>query len=400
MPEYRYVARNEAGQKVDGKVDAANEAEAVANLAGGGLYVMEITPDLQQAVSGKVRRVKAQKMAAFYSQLADLLHGGVPLLRSIRILQDQTTNTNLKFVLDQVYRRLEEGETLSEIMARYPVIFNDMSVQMVRAGTEGGFLEESLVHIANYTEAQDDLRSRITGAMAYPMVLLVFMILVIFAILTFLVPQFEPMFETLRARNELPPLTIALLYVSNNMRTILLATLPIMVVFVIWFRYWVKTEKGRFITDRLKIKTPVIGPIFEGFAIARFCRVLGTLLKNGVPIIKSLDIAADAIGNKVISDTVFQASENITAGSRLAEPLSSSNVFPRSVVEMIAIAEESNTLDTVLLDIADSLEKRNWRTLDVSVRLLEPAMLMLLGGVILVLVIALMVPVLNMGAAI
>ena len=136
MPEYKYVARNELGQKVEGKIDAANESEAVASLSAGGLFPLSIAAELQQAVTGKVRRVGAQKMAAFYSQLADLLHGGVPLLRSVKILQDQTSNTNLKFVLDQVHHRIEEGETLSEVMGRFPIVFGDMGVQMVRAGSE------------------------------------------------------------------------------------------------------------------------------------------------------------------------------------------------------------------------------------------------------------------------
>ena len=158
-----------------------------------------------------------------------------------------------------------------------------------------------------------------------------------------------------------------------------------------------KTDKGRRVVDTVKIKFPGIGPVFEGFAVARFCRVLGTLLRNGVPIIKSLDIAADATGNRIIGDAVHKASENISSGERLSGPLAASNCFPRSVVEMISVAEESNTLDSVLLDTADSLEKRNWRTLDISVRFLEPVMLVVLGGVVLLLVIALMLPIMSSG---
>ena len=399
MPEYRYTARNESGQKVEGKVDAANEAEAAASLSAGGLFPLTLVPGLQQTVSGKVRKVGAQKMAAFYSQLADLLHGGVPLLRAIKILQDQTSNLNLKFVLDQVYRRIEEGETLPEVMGRFPIVFGDMGIQMVRAGSEGGFLEESLIHIAKYTEAQDDLKSRVTGAMAYPVVLTAFLTLVIVGILMFLVPKFEPMFDGLRAKNELPMITEWLLFAGNWMKTFVLIAVPLMIALILWFRVWVQTNHGCRVVDRIKIRTPLIGSVLEGFAIARFCRVLGTLLKNGVPILKALEIAADATGNKIIGDTVMQASENISSGSRLAAPLAASNCFPRAVVEMISVAEESNTLDTVLLDIATSLENRNWRTLDLTVRFLEPGMLIVLGGIILILVVALMLPIMNMSQA-
>ncbi|MGL6225293.1 MAG: type II secretion system F family protein [Thermoguttaceae bacterium] len=400
MPEYRYVARNEAGQKIEGKVDAANEIEAAGALSANGIFPLSLTPDMKQAVGGKVRRVSGQKMAAFYSQLADLLKGGVPLLRAIKILQDQTSSSSLKYVLDQLYRRVEEGETLSEVMGRYPTIFGEMGIQMVRAGSEGGFLEEALVHVAKYTEAQDDLKSRINGAMAYPLVLTSFLGIAIIAILAYFVPKFEPMFEGLRAKGKLPSITEALLLVGNWMHLVIMITVPTVIVLVIWFRYWVKTDSGRRTVDFVKIKIPVIGPIFEGFAVARFCRVLGTLLKNGVPIIKSLEIAADAIGNKIIGDAVSQAAENISSGARLAEPLAASSSFPRSVVEMIAIAEESNTLDTVLIGISESLESRNWRTLDLVVRFMEPGMLIVLGGIVLVLVLALMLPIMNMSGTI
>lgn len=400
MPEYRYVARNEAGQKIEGKVDAANEIEAAGALSANGIFPLSLTPDMKQAVSGKVRRVSGQKMAAFYSQLADLLKGGVPLLRSIKILQDQTSSSSLKYVLDQLYRRVEEGETLSEVMGRYPTIFGEMGIQMVRAGSEGGFLEEALIHVAKYTEAQDDLKSRINGAMAYPLVLTSFLGIAIVAILAYFVPKFEPMFDGLRAKGKLPPITEALLLVGNWMHLVIMITVPTTILLVIWFRYWVKTDSGRRTVDFVKIKIPVIGPIFEGFAVARFCRVLGTLLKNGVPIIKSLEIAADAIGNKIIGDAVSQAAENISSGARLADPLAASSSFPRSVVEMIAIAEESNTLDTVLIGISESLESRNWRTLDLVVRFMEPGMLVVLGGIVLVLVLALMLPIMNMSGTI
>ena len=399
MPEYKYTARNESGEKVEGKIDAANEAEAAASLSAGGLFPLAVVPELKQAATGKVRKVGAQKMAAFYSQLADLLHGGVPLLRAIKILQDQTSNQNLKFVLDQVYHRIEEGDTLAEVMGRFPIVFGDMGIQMVRAGSEGGFLEESLIHVAKYTEAQDDLKSRITGAMAYPVVLTTFLTLMIVAILTFLVPQFEPMFAGLRDKGELPIITEWLLFAGNWMKTFMMIAIPIAIALFVWYRVWVQTDKGRRIVDRIKIRVPLLGPIIEGFAVARFCRVLGTLLKNGGPILKALEIAADATGNKVIGDAIIQASENISSGSRLSSPLVASNSFPRSVVEMISVAEESNTLDTVLLDIATSLENRNWRTLDLAVRFLEPGMLIILGGVILVLVIALMLPIMNASQA-
>ncbi|MDR0871368.1 MAG: type II secretion system F family protein [Planctomycetaceae bacterium] len=397
MPEFRYTARNELGSKVEGVVDAATEAEAMAAMSAGGLFPLEIAPVLQQTVTGKVRRVSGQLLATFYSQLADLLHGGVPLLRSLKLLHDQTSNSNLKFVLDNVYRRVEAGETLSDAMLRYQKVFGEMGVQMIRAGSEGGFLEESLAHVAEYTEAQDDLKGRIVGAMVYPILLFVFLIAVVTAILVFIVPNFEPLFDDLRKRGTLPAMTEWLLFVSGQMKYILAITVPALILLFVWFRLWVRTDGGRRFFDKLKLRFPVGGKVYEGFAVARFCRVLGTLLKNGVPIVKSLNISADSTGNKILSDAIHNASEHISSGSRLAGPLAESGCFPQAVVEMISVAEESNTLDTVLVDISHSLEKRNWRSLDLAVRFIEPLMLMFLGGVVLCLVLALMLPVFKMS---
>ena len=336
-------------------------------------------------------------MSVFYSQLADLLKGGVPLLKSLRILEEQSSNASLKSVLDKVYRRVEAGETLSDAMMRYQVVFGEMSIQMVRAGTEGGFLEESLEHVAHFTESQDELKSRVTGALAYPMVLMVFLCLAVVVILMFFVPLFKDMFSELEEKNQLPLITSVLLRVSATMRYLVPILVPV-VGFGVWgIRRWAKQDRGRRFFDTLKIKFPVVGKLFEGFAVARFCRVLGTLLRNGVPIIKSLDISADAIGNRILGDTIHQATDKISSGQRLAEPLSSSKVFPRSVVEMIAIAEESNTLDTVLVDIATSLEKRNWRQLDIAVKFIEPLMLVVLASVVLVIVLAVMLPIFRMS---
>ncbi|MGL4593274.1 MAG: type II secretion system F family protein [Thermoguttaceae bacterium] len=398
MPEFRYIARNDRGLKIEGVLDAASEQEAAASLSAVGTFPMEIKAVLKQTTTGKIRRISSQLLAGFYSQLADLLRGGVPLLRSLKILQEQTSNVNLKFVIDQVYRRVEAGESLSEAMARYSIAFGEMAIQMVRAGSEGGFLEESLTHVATYTETQDDLKGRIIGALVYPVLLMVFMIIVVSAILIGIVPFFEPMFDDMRKQGNLPVMTEWLLFVSHQAKYVIASVIPLFIIFFIWFSRWNRTEKGRRSTDRIKLRLPVIGRVYEGFAVARFCRVLGTLLRNGVPIVKALEISGDATGNKILAGAISKASEEICSGSRLAGPLAASGSFPRSVVEMIAVAEESNTLDSVLIDIANFAEKRNWRSLDLAVRFIEPIMLIILGIVVLVLVMALILPIFSMSS--
>jgi general secretion pathway protein F/type IV pilus assembly protein PilC len=282
-------------------------------------------------------------------------------------------------------------------MARFFVVFGDMGIQMVKAGGEGGFLEESLHHVADYTEAQDDLRGRIVGALVYPVLLAIFLVVVVTAIMVFVVPNFASLFESMRKQGTLPPMTEILLLVSADMKYILGAGIPLAAAGIIWLHFWSETEQGGKAVDRFKLRVPVAGKVYEGFAVARFCRVLGTLLRNGVPIVKALDISAGAAGNKVLSGAIRDASENISGGARLADPLAKSGCFPRAVVEMISVAEESNTLDTVLVEISESLERRNWRALDLAVRFIEPIMLIVLGTVILFLVMALMLPIFKMS---
>ena len=392
MPSYRYIVRNQQGAKIEGRIDAATETEAVASLSAAGLFPLEIKPVLQQAATGKVRRVGGQLLAGFYSQLADLLKGGVPLLRALKILHDQSSNNNLKFVIDSIYRRVEAGETLADAMGRYPRVFGEMGIQVVRAGGEGGFLEESLYHIAEHTEAQDDLKGRIIGAVVYPLLLAVFLVVVVTVIMLVVIPYFAPLFDGLRKRNELPVATEILLTISANAKLFLFIAIPVLFAVGCWFRIWSNTDKGRRAVDRFKLRFPVAGKVYEGFAVARFCRILGTLLKNGVPIVKSLEISGAATGNRILSDAISEASENITGGARLAEPLAKSGSFPRAVVEIISVAEEANTLDTVLVEISETLERRNWRSLDLAVRFIEPLMLIVLGMVVLALVIAIILP--------
>jgi general secretion pathway protein F/type IV pilus assembly protein PilC len=284
-------------------------------------------------------------------------------------------------------------------MARFPKAFSEMAVNLVRAGGEGGFLEDALERIATFTEQQEDLKGRTISAMVYPLLLGTAGTVVVTGLIVFFVPKFAVMFDRLRQRGELPWATDALLWVSDTSREWGWLILLIIAVAAVWARFRFSTPEGRRTADLIKIKAPFAGHIFLSFAVARFCRVLGTLLHNGVPILKALEISRDASGNRVLSEAIAKASENISGGHSLAGPLAGSGHFPKMVVEMIAIAEESNTLDKVLVDLADDLEKRTSRELDLAVRLLEPIMLIILAVVVLIVVIALLVPVMKMSSA-
>jgi type II secretory pathway component PulF len=397
MPDFAYVARDTSGQRVTGSISAASQREAVTLLAGQSLFPLNVTTEKPrtQLLGG---RVKGQTMAVTYSQLASLLRSGVPLLRSIDVLRKQVSNQTLARVLGEVRDRVEQGDTLGDAVARYPRVFSEMAVNMVRAGGEGGFLEEALERVAQFTEQQEDLKARTIGALAYPMFLAAVGSTIVTALIVFFVPQFDELFESLRGRGELPVLTEWLLWFSKTLKSwgVFLALGLVMAVVAIKAK--LATEEGRRLRDAVKLKLPLLGGVFQNLAVARFCRVLGTLLRNGVPILKSLEISRDTSGNRVLSEAIHDASENVSSGESLAAPLGASGHFPITVVEMISVAEESNTLDKVLVEIADSLEKQTSRRLDLAVRLLEPILLLFLAGAVLFVVIALLMPVIKMSS--
>lgn len=397
MPDFAYTARNLRGEMISGSLEANSEREAINILSGKSLFPVNVDEQKvrQQAFGG---RVNAQTMSTFYMQMSGLLKSGVPLLRALRILEEQATSQKFKEVLRDLHSRVEDGEAFGDSLARYPSIFNDIAVNMCRAGAEGGFLEDGLDRLGQFTEEQADLKARTLGALMYPIILVTIGTMIVTVLIVFFVPKFKPMFDQLANRGELPWMTTSLLNFSSALqsRWYLFA---IVIAGVLLFTYFqMQTVSGKRMFDRVKLIMPLFGDIFRNLAVARFCRVLGTMLKNGVPILKSLEISSAAAGNRILSDSINDASENITAGASLAKPLGASGQFPRTVVEMIAVAEESNTLDTVLVDISEGLEKRTTRRLDLMVRMLEPLMLVLLGGIVLFVVIALLLPVMKMSS--
>jgi type II secretory pathway component PulF len=401
MPDFAYIARDLTGNRVEGMLAAGNEREAVATLSGRDLFPLKVaSADGRAAGAKRSPRVRARIMAATYGQLSALLGSGVPLLRSLEVIREQTPHKNLGTVLEDVHSRVQEGATLADAMSRHPRAFGELATSIVRAGGEGGFLEEALNRLAKFTEQQDELKARVIGALAYPAILFGLGTIVVNVLVIFFVPQFESIFDDLRKRGELPAVTDWLLWLSNSMQTYGIFILAALVFIGVIIRNRLRTEEGRLWLDQWRLKLPVAGGIYLSLAVSRFCRVLGTLLGGGVPIVRSLEISADSTGNKVLSAAVREAAENISAGQSLAVPLKTSGHFPPDVVEMIAVGEQSNNLETVLPHIAESLERDTWRRLDLLVRLLEPLMLLMLAGMVLIVVIALLVPVLRMSSTV
>jgi general secretion pathway protein F/type IV pilus assembly protein PilC len=400
MPEFAYVARTAAGQRVEGVLSAGTQREALASLSAKDLFPLQIrAAGGAKATKSRGLKVRPQAMAQFYIELASLLRSGVPLLRSLEVLGKQSSNPNLHTIVDDLHARVTEGDSLADAMARHPRAFNELSRSIVRAGGEGGFLEEALERVAAFTDQQAELKSRVIGALAYPIFLAVFGIGIVTVLVIFFVPKFEDLFARLRARGELPKMTDILLWLSNSIHQYGWLIAIIIAGLVLLVKQRLETDEGRWFLDRWRLKLPQAGTIYRNLAVARFCRVLGTLLSGGVPIVRSLKISADSTGNRVLAAAVNDAAENITAGESLAAPLAASGHFPDNVVEMVAVAEQSNTLETVLTNIADSLEKETWRRLDLFVRLLEPLMLLVLASAVLAIVVALLLPMLKSSLA-
>ncbi len=407
MPDFTFEAVATTGTKSTGTLTANSEREAALILDGRGLFPVRIALARTQAsgTSSKFggvfsKKVKGRQLATMYSQLADLLHSGVPLLRSLELLERQSTNPTLQSVVRDVRAKVADGTGMAQAMAQHPNVFSELAVSMIRAGQEGGFLEEVLKRIANFVEHQEDLKAKVVGALAYPVFLAIAGFLILNILVIFFVPKFGKIFEKLKEKGELPALTQYLMAFSEFLQHRWWVVLIVGGAAFFFLRRWMKSETGRVVMDRVKIRIPLFGPVFLNLSLSRFCRILGTMLHNGIPILKALHIAKDSTGNRILSQAIEKSAQNVTAGAKLADPLRKSGYFPADVVEMITIAEEANSLETVLINIADGLEKRTARNLDLMVKLLEPIMLLVMAGVTLLIVAGLLLPVFKMGSAV
>lgn len=401
MPDFDYTARELSGKQVNGTIAAASEKEALGNLQGQSLFPIKIALSAatqKQAAAGS-KRVSLKYLTVFYNQLADLLRSGVPLLRSLQLLEDQTSNSTLKFVVQDVREQVAEGTRLNEAMRRHPKAFDRLTVSMVKAGEEGGFLEDVLTRISTFNEHQAELRGKVVGAMVYPLFLLIVGSAILGGLLIFFVPKFEQIFGKMNEQGKLPITTVYLLNFSSWLQAWWYLIIPAVVGIVFYAFYILRdNDEAQQKMDAYKLRAPGIGPISRNLAVARFCRMLGTLLNNGVPILQSLNIAKDASGNVVLSRAIGNAADNVSGGKSLAVPLRASGQFSREIVEMISIGEEANNLENVLINVADGLEKTTSRKIDVIVRMLEPILLLLMATMVTFVIAALLLPIMNMSS--
>jgi type IV pilus assembly protein PilC len=393
---YEYKVRDRRGGVVTGKLEGASQEAVVARLQGMGYAPISVRRrgaglDRELSLPRLGAKVKLKDLAVFARQFATMIDSGLSLLRALSILADQSANKELAKVLTAVRQDIEAGRPLSSAMTKHPDVFPPLMVNMTKAGELGGFLDGVMLQLAKNYEAEVRLRSKVKSAMTYPTVVFVLAILMCVAMLLFIVPTFASMFSTLGG--DLPGPTKVLVALSGLLRTF---ALPLLLLVVVGFGVWarVRHKQGvRDVVDPLKLKVPVFGPLFRKIALARFSRNLGTMLSSGVPILSSLDIVADATGNAVLARAVRDVQDSVRTGRSLSQPLQEHSVFPSMVVQMMAVGEDTGALDTMLGKIAEFYDQEVEATTEALTSLIEPLMIVILGGVIGSMILALYMPI-------
>ncbi len=398
VPSYSYRAMSSDGQSMSGVLTAENYQVALRMLDEQSLYPIKVTEGIESGKLsiGRRRKVKGRDLTIFYSQLSDLLRAGVPMLRSLDVLSRQATRGALGNIVKELREDVAGGMSLGDAMAKHPQAFGSLQASMVRAGESGGFLEDVLERIAIFSEKQDELRNKVVGAMIYPLILVVVGSCVMLLLMMFVVPKIRQFLrpETFNV------LTIAVFGVCDAIRDHY--ALMILIAAAVWatFSSIKRTEAGHRAFEKFKLHAPLFGNIFTMVAICRFCRILGTMLHNGVPILQALKISKDSAGNLILAEVIAEAGDSVRKGAALSTPLGECGLFPPIVVDMISVAEEGNNLETVLVQIADTNEARTARTIDLSVRILEPILLAIMAGMVFCIAVGLLLPILTMGSGI
>lgn len=393
--EFLVKARSRDGKLVESKIKSASEAEAAARVRSQGMTVIDVKAagkGLQREISFGTGKVKLKDMAVMTRQFSTMLSSGLPILRCLTILSEQTASRRLGEVLVEVRDLVERGDSLSGAMSRYKE-FPPLMVSMVRAGEVGGFLDTTMLEIAEAIEADVKLRGKIKAAMTYPIAVGVIAVLVVIGMLIFIVPVFANLFADLGG--ELPLPTQILVNASNLLTNpfFMLPAIAIIVGITVWYRRNKNNPKVKRVLDPLKFKVPVFGNLFLKVSLARFTRNFSTLLHAGVPILTTLDIVGGTAGNVVISDAVADVKESVREGTGIARPLSQHKVFPEMVVQMIAVGEDTGSLDEMLSKIADFYDQEVEATTEQLMALIEPIMIMVLGSLVGGMIIAMYMPI-------
>jgi len=395
---YAYRVRDRQGKLLGGTLEADNEQAVVAKLRQLGYAPVSIEAEKSAGMKTEIRlpgsgRVKLKDLAVFSRQFATMINSGLSLLRALTILGEQTTNKRLAQIIILVRAEVEKGTSLSAAMAKHPKAFNRLYVSMVRAGEVGGFLDQVLVKVAETFEKEVALRGKIKSAMTYPVVVFAMVLMIVSAMLLFIVPTFESLYESLGGTLPLP--TRVLMGASNGLRRFFPLVVVAVVLLVFGLRRWKATTRGRYALDKFKLKVKVFGPLFHKSALSRFSRTLSTLIRSGVPILQALEIVGETVNNAVISRAVHDVQDAVREGESLATPLAKHATFPPMVVQMMAVGEETGALEVMLAKVADFYDQEVEAAVASLTSLIEPILIAVMGAAVGGMVVALYMPLFN-----
>jgi type IV pilus assembly protein PilC len=400
MPVYVWVAETKRGRKLKGEIDAANESIALNQLKKRNFRIRKLKPkpkDLISSISFLQPRVTKKDIVIFTRQFSTMIDAGLPLVQGLTILAEQTENATFKAILKEITRDVEGGSTLGEAMKKHPKVFDDLFVNLVAAGEVGGILDTILRRLATFIEKAERLKSQVKGALTYPAVVVGIAIIVIAVILVFVIPVFEDMFKSFGSALPAPTQLVVDMsrFLKKNILWVILSFIPI----IYGLKRYRKSASGKKQTDALLLKMPIFGDLLKKTAVARFTRTLGTMISSGVPILDALEIVARTAGNVIIEEIVMEVRASIAEGQTIAEPLSENDVFPGMVIQMISVGEATGALDSMLEKIADFYDEEVDAAVAALTSMLEPLLMLFLGGAIGGLVIAMYLPIFGMAAA-
>lgn len=418
MPKFSYVAMNQKGKETKGTLEVASQSEAIGRVKEMGLFPTKIVEIDKEKPGKKAKakaaakpagkrkgglninikipflggRVKSKVLTTFTRQLATLVDAGLPLLRGLRVLERQERNSTLRGIIGDLAVAIEGGSTFSEGLAQHPKVFNRLFVNMVKAGELGGVLEVVLNRLAEFMEKAQKIKGKVIAAMFYPCAVITVAITILTILMVYVVPKFKEVFEGMFQGEALPDFTRLVLGVSSVVKDHFLWTLAGLVVFFIVFMLIVRTKLGRRVFDKIKLKMPILGPVFNKEAIARFTRTLGTLVSSGVPILQALTIVKDTAGNVIIGNAIGAVHESVKEGETITAPLEASGVFPPMVISMVDVGEQTGALPEMLLKIADNYNEEVENSVAAMTSLLEPIMIIFLAVVVGSIVVAMFLP--------
>lgn len=401
MAKFNYVAVEATGNEVRGVIEGKSKEDVIRTLKMRRMTVKEVKRDWKSLEISFGNSVTDEDIVIITRQLATMISAGLPIMKALDIIANQSTKKRIREIFEDIKSQIEQGAPFSKGLERYRNIFGDLYINMVRAGEAGGLLDNVLDKLAGYMEKAISLKRKVKSAMMYPSIVLIVAVVVVWGLMVFIIPKFKEMYDSFGGT--LPALTQFTINLSNFLSSwyggglifafIVITSISIRICYK-------KTEKGRYILDQLMLKIPKIGDLLRKVSVSKFSRTLGTLLNSGVPILEALDIVAKTSGNKVIEKHLLRSKTDIESGKNIVYPLEKAGVFPPMVTQMIAVGEETGALDQMLTKIADFYDDEVDRAVEGLTKLIEPMLMIFVGGAVGFVIIAMYLPIFKMGSVV